>query len=144
MGYLVDAIEPSVSWTNCWPLIQKVQNAWIEETKQRNLLNLFAVRISQVYHAGACVYFYFGIGPTKDRDQLETMQEVTIIIREAIKTAGGSLSHHHGIGKKNVKEYPEAMSKVAVDMFKAIKAKLDPNDVFDSGNIVENQKHAKL
>lgn len=31
-----------------------------------------AIRISQVYNDGACIYIYYGIGPTKDQDQLVT------------------------------------------------------------------------
>src|SRR4051812_34013961 len=124
MGFLLDSIEPSVSWSKVWNLIQSIQLTWKEEMSRRNLKNVLAVRISQVYNDGACVYLYYGIGPTTDKDQLETFEELTDILRAAVKVAGGCLSHHHGIGKKSSKNYVGAVSRVGADVFHAIKAKL--------------------
>lgn len=144
MGFLLDSIEPSVTWSKLWNLINSIQHTWKEEMKKRNIKNVLAVRISQVYNDGACVYLYYGIGPTTEKDQYETFEELTDILRAAVKVAGGSLSHHHGIGKKSSKNYVGAVSRVGSDIFHAIKQKLDPNNVFDAGNLVEDQKGAKL
>lgn len=144
MGYLLDSIEPSVSWTKCWPMIQAIKHSWNQALERRNLFNILAIRISQVYNDGVCVYLYYGIGPTTEKDQLETFEELTDILRKAIKIAGGSLSHHHGIGKKSSSGYVEAVSRVGADMFHSIKTKLDPNNVFDAGNLVEDKTGAKL
>lgn len=144
MGFLTDSIEPSVSWTNLWPMINAIKHTWGEEMEKRKLLNLLAIRISQIYGDGVCVYLYYGIGPTKDRDQLETYEEVTKILRTAIKHAGGSLSHHHGVGKKSSSGYAEAVSRVGVEMLKSIKDRVDPNNVFDVGNLTEDKTGAKL
>jgi alkyldihydroxyacetonephosphate synthase len=125
-------------------MIQAIKNTWNEEVAKRKLFDLLAIRISQVYNDGVCVYLYYGIGPTTEKDQLETFEEMTDILRKAITIAGGSLSHHHGIGKKCSKGYAEAVSRVGVDIFKAIKAEIDPNDVFDVGNMIEDKSGAKL
>lgn len=136
LGFIFDSLEPSVIWERCVPLIEAIRNTWNAEMQQRKLDNLLAIRISQIYDTGACVYFYYGIGATSDKDQLETFEELTEILRAAIERAHGSISHHHGIGKKNQKWYPQAVSKVAVDVFKTIKSQIDPNNVFDCGNLV--------
>lgn len=144
MGFLADSIEPSVSWTKCWQMIEAIKHTWNKEMEKRKLINMLAIRISQVYNDGVCVYLYYGIGPTTEKDQLETFEELTDCIRESIKISGGSLSHHHGIGKKSSKGYPDAVSRVGVETFNAIRAKLDPNNVFDAGNMVEDKNGAKL
>lgn len=144
MGFLNDSIEPSVSWAKCWTMIDTVKKTWAKEVEKRKLLNLLAFRISQIYNDGVCVYMYFGIGPTTERDQLETYEELINIIRQVIKISGGSLSHHHGIGKKGSKGYVEAVSKVGGDLFKAIKTQVDPKNIFDAGNLVEDKLEAKL
>lgn len=144
MGFLFDSIEPSVSWTKCWQMIEAIRHTWSHELEKRKIFNMLALRISQVYNDGVCVYLYYGIGPTTEKDQLETFEELTDILRQSIKTAGGSLSHHHGVGKKSSKGYPEAVSRVGVEMFNSIRAKLDPNNVFDVGNLVEDKNGAKL
>lgn len=72
MGFLLDSIEPSVSWSKCWSLIESIEHVWKEEMSRRKIKNVMAIRISQVYNDGACIYIYYGIGPTKDQDQLVT------------------------------------------------------------------------
>lgn len=119
-------------------MITAIYNAWHNEMQCRtNLQNGIAVRISQLYSSGACIYLYYGIGPTADRDQYETFEELTAILRKTICDAGGSVSHHHGVGKKNIKWYPRAVSEVGIEIYKSIKARLDPNNVFDASNLVE-------
>ena len=145
LGFLFDSIEPSVSWSNCWPMIESIRCVWNEEMKKRKIFNLFALRISQIYNDGVCVYFYYGIGPTSDgADQLETFEELTDILRVEILKCGGSISHHHGVGKKSSKYYPKSVSRVGIEVFHAIKRKIDPNNVFDAGNILEDKNGAKL
>lgn len=144
MGFLFESIEPSISWSKCWTMIDSIRSVWAEEMRKRNFFNVLAVRISQIYNDGVCVYFYYGIGPSEDKDQLETFEELTDILREVIFASGGSISHHHGVGKKSSKYYPSAVSKVGVDVFHAIKQKIDPKNVFDAGNIVDEKCSAKL
>lgn len=125
-------------------MIQAIKEIWDLEMKRRQLRNILAIRLSQVYNDGACVYLYYGIGPTAGKDQIEVFEDLTSIIRATIRKAGVSLSHHHGIGKKNAKYYANAVSNVGVEVFKAVKTKLDPNNVFDAGNLVEDKLDAKL
>lgn len=144
MGFLFDSVEPSVSWGKCWTMISAIKNVWDEELEKRKIFNILALRISQIYNDGVCVYFYYGIGPTTEKDQLETFEEITDLLRKSIIATGGNISHHHGIGKKSSKWYPSSVSRVGVDMFHAIKSRLDPNNVFDAGNLVEDKNGAKL
>jgi alkyldihydroxyacetonephosphate synthase len=105
--------------------------------KIRKLKNALAIRISQIYHSGACIYLYFGIGPTGDRNQFEVFDELNKMLKGLMIRSGGTLSHHHGVGKKNMEFYPKAVSHVGVEIFKAIKEQVDPNNVFGAGNILK-------
>lgn len=108
--------------------------------KSQKLKNGFAVRISQIYHSGACVYIYFGIGPTEPgQDQFEVFNELNKKIKGLMIKCGGTLSHHHGVGKKNMEFYPQSVSEVGVNIFKAIKERIDPNNVFGAGNMIESK-----
>jgi alkyldihydroxyacetonephosphate synthase len=57
--------------------------------------------------------------------------------RIAIMNSGGSLSHHHGIGKIRKKFMPVVMKPCGLDMIKSLKDKIDPNNVFASNNILD-------
>lgn len=56
----------------------------------------------------------------------------------------GSISHHHGVGKYKRKLYQAAVSPVGVELFRATKAQLDPNNVFGAGNIVDKLAETDL
>ncbi|KAL7021035.1 hypothetical protein ACKWTF_011720 [Chironomus riparius] len=144
LGFLFDSIEPSIVWEKCWPMIKAIEKAWKDEMDKRKLLNALAFRISQVYDNGACVYFYYGIGPTTDRDQFEVFDELTDVLRVVILNHGGCLSHHHGIGKKSLKYYPQAVSSVGLNVFNSIKKELDPQNIFDVGNFTIDQNKSKI
>ena len=105
--------------------------------KTRKLKNALAIRISQIYHSGACIYLYFGIGPTENQNQFEVFNELNKMLKGLMIRAGGTLSHHHGVGKKNMEFYPQVVSKVGVDIYKAIKRQVDPKNVFGAGNMIE-------
>ena len=56
-----------------------------------------------MYETGAAVYIYFGYSykdSTIPKDKtIETYEDIECEIRDEILKQGGSLSHHHGIGK---------------------------------------------
>jgi alkyldihydroxyacetonephosphate synthase len=136
LGIMIDSLEPSVTWSKFWTLVNSIKETWYSETRKRNLMQILFFRVSQIYENGVTVYFYYGIGPTKDRDQFEVYEELTGILQKTIKEAGGSVSHHHGIGKKNMKLYPGAISEVGMELMKSIKSQIDPKNVFDAGNLI--------
>lgn len=67
--------------------------------------------------------------------------------RDEILSSGGSISHHHGIGKLRSRWYPDSVSNVGVGLYKAAKNELDPRNIFATGNLLDedNVEHmAKL
>ena len=55
-------------------------------------------------------------------------------LREVILEQGGSLSHHHGVGKIRRPFIPRSHSPSAIEAVGAVKRTLDPNNVFAAGN----------
>ena len=55
--------------------------------------------------------------------------------RDEILACGGSISHHHGVGKLRKKWLPSTVGEVGLSAMKALKNTLDPNNVFASGNL---------
>lgn len=63
--------------------------------------------------------------------------------RVAIMNSGGSLSHHHGIGKIRKKFMPVVVAPCGLDMIKSFKEKVDPSNIFATNNIVDfNEKES--
>jgi alkyldihydroxyacetonephosphate synthase len=68
-------------------------------------------------------------------DALHKYEEIEALARDEIIACGGSLSHHHGVGKVRQRWFSQAVSPVGVELCKAVKRQLDPNNIFAVGNL---------
>jgi alkyldihydroxyacetonephosphate synthase len=55
-------------------------------------------------------------------------------MRETIMANGGSISHHHGVGKLRRDFIPQTLTPAAVDLLRDVKAAADPGNVFGIAN----------
>lgn len=57
--------------------------------------------------------------------------------RDEILASGGSLSHHHGIGKLRKKWVEQTLSPTGVAMLRGVKAQVDPKNIMANDNIYD-------
>lgn len=138
MGVYAESYETSVVWSKCANLCDTVMDSWNAEAARRGIkLHSVSLRISQIYHSGVCVYIYFGVHNTTN-DAYNTFKKMREHLYTTIHDCGGSLSHHHGIGKKLRNKYSRSISTVGIKMLKSIKRELDPKNIFAVGNLLTN------
>uniref|UniRef100_A0A7N5ZWW6 Alkylglycerone-phosphate synthase n=1 Tax=Anabas testudineus TaxID=64144 RepID=A0A7N5ZWW6_ANATE len=92
--------------------------------------------VTQTYDVGACVYFYFAFNYKGLSDPIHVYDEVEHAAREEILANGGSLSHHHGVGKLRKKWMSQTVSNVGMGMLKSVKDYVDPNNIFGNRNLL--------
>lgn len=95
--------------------------------------------MTQTYDSGACIYFYFAFnyqGGIKG-NPVEVYEAIENTARDEILANGGSISHHHGVGKIRKRWLRQTVSDVGMGMLKAIKERIDPNNVFANGNLMQ-------
>jgi len=67
-------------------------------------------------------------------ETVDIYEEMEVLIREAVLAEGGSISHHHGVGKLRKR----FMDRTATDLnnraLKGVKKQLDPTNVFGINN----------
>lgn len=97
-----------------------------------------SARVTQVYDAGAAIYFYFGFnyGSMEIMDAVRVYEELETIARDEIMASGGSLSHHHGVGKIRRKWLPTVLTSNAIQVLRSIKSTIDPQNIMAAGNLV--------
>ncbi|XP_055524388.1 alkyldihydroxyacetonephosphate synthase-like isoform X1 [Wyeomyia smithii] len=145
MNIVGESFETSIAWDKCISLCANVK-ACIRRECERRGIKYFAVssRVTQSYDAGCCVYFYLLFKHLDiPEDSLKLFMEIEEIAREEILACGGTLSHHHGVGKLRSKWYPECVSPVGVGLYKAVKKELDPKNIFAAGNLVREEHQPK-
>lgn len=138
MNYYIiaESFETSCAWSDALKICDNVKRVLREEYTKRGLPGkpFVTSRITQVYRTGVAIYFYFGFYYKGVENPSEVYLELENIAREEILRCGGSLSHHHGIGKIREQFLPEIMSETALKWKKEIKKSLDPTNVFGAGN----------
>ena len=94
--------------------------------------------MTQVYDAGACIYFYFGFnyGDMSPLKAVEAYEELETIARNEIMASGGSLSHHHGVGKIRKKWLPSILTDSSIQVLRSVKSTIDPQNIMATGNLV--------
>ncbi|KAJ8897509.1 hypothetical protein PR048_002856 [Dryococelus australis] len=101
---------------------------------------MVSCRVTQTYDTGSCVYFYFAFKWTEEHtDPLGLYECLEEKAREEILASGGSLSHHHGVGKLRSRWYPSQVSGSGVELYQATKQHLDPKNIFACGNLINSK-----
>jgi len=70
-------------------------------------------------------------------DPVKVFEDIEMVAREEILANGGSISHHHGVGKIRQRWWigRTITSSAALPLIHAKKA-LDPTNVFNNGNVL--------
>lgn len=134
---VAESFETSVAWDRCETLCTNVKKRISKECAKYNIKHyLVSCRVTQSYDAGACVYFYFGFNHTGFPDPVIIYETIENHARDEILSSGGSISHHHGVGKIRARWYPKTVSEVGVSLYRATKQELDPKNIFAVGNFL--------
>lgn len=104
--------------------------------------------MTQIYETGAAIYVYFSLTYSeKTRGQIvEQYEHVEDAARDEVLKCGGSISHHHGVGKIRKQFIERTLPPMAIEWQRQIKEVLDPNNVFGINNTIprSDEERAKL
>lgn len=139
-GGMSDSMETSCPWDKVMSLIKNVIDCAQTYFTKHNIPHHFAVyRVSQIYDEGCCIYFYFGIKPNVGTNGIEHFHNLEDEVKDTMIRSGGSISHHHGIGKVKTKWYRSSVSDVGAQLYKSAKLELDPKNIFGLENILTTE-----
>jgi len=133
---LGESFETSVPWSQALALCENVKRRIRDEFAQRKLPGrpFLTCRVTQIYETGVCVYFYFGFYFKGIESPSEVYAEIERAARDEVLRSGGSLSHHHGVGKIRRVFLPRSVSPGVQAWGREIKSAVDPTNVFGAGN----------
>ncbi|CAM9483186.1 unnamed protein product, partial [Sphacelaria rigidula] len=128
--------ETFVSWSALEGLCERVKKRVGWEHRSLGLRGHAFVthRVTQLYPEGACVYFYLAIYAEGVRDPPGVFAKLEEAARDEILASGGSLSHHHGVGKARADFMSRVSSPVMSELVQGMKRALDPANVLAARN----------
>jgi alkyldihydroxyacetonephosphate synthase len=123
-GIVIDTLETSVTWDN----LHQVHGLVREYIKARPH-TLCMTHASHFYPQGTNLYFIF----ITAMDDPRTYKKFQSGIIDAIERAGGSLSHHHGVGKMISPWMQRHLGPVQMNILRALKRHFDPHNIMNPG-----------
>ncbi len=135
---IAETYETTVPWSKIHSLIEIVTKEALEMHKAYNLPGTpyVAPRVTQLYHTGVCIYFMHAFSTQGVENPSEILSAIDKKLRQTILDNGGSVSHHHGIGKLRKEFMSQTMTPASVELLKQVKVVNDPSNVFGIGNNV--------
>jgi alkyldihydroxyacetonephosphate synthase len=136
-GVMVDTPETATTWSNLMHLYEAMVSAMkgaIAATGGGP--GYVMTHISHAYEHGASLYSTFLGRQVPDPDPLARQaqwQAVKQATTDAILAAGGTLTHHHGIGRDHAPWLEEEIGSLGVKALRTLKPVFDPTGIMNPG-----------
>jgi alkyldihydroxyacetonephosphate synthase len=135
MGAMVETLETSHTWSRLGELHAAVATAIRSALAAQGTPGLAFCHLSHAYPDGASLYFTF-IARAKGGEEVEQWRAVKRAASEAIVATGGTITHHHAIGRDHAPYMEAEVGEVGIDMLRAVKEQLDPANIMNPGKLI--------
>lgn len=127
-GLFIDTMEIASPWSRLSELYHGVRAALGREV-------FVMAHLSHAYPDGCSIYFTFaGASGSHDGD-LAKYDRVWKSALDAAIAAGGTLSHHHGVGRSKAPKMSDELG-LGIDVVKALARAFDPKGIMNPGNLI--------
>jgi alkyldihydroxyacetonephosphate synthase len=123
---IIDTMEVSGTWSVLRDLYHSLKGRLVEQA------DMVACHVSHIYPDGACLYFTLAKMGGNDEEAAATNEKWWETGMATCLENGGSISHHHGIGRLRARWLPEELGD-SFEVLKAIKEALDPHCIMNPG-----------
>jgi alkyldihydroxyacetonephosphate synthase len=134
LGVLVETLETATQWSDLLSLHRRVGAAIAQELAAWGTPGLVACHVSHVYETGASLYFTF-LARQREDDALGQWWAVKRAASDAILEGGGTITHHHAIGRDHVSWLEREVGEGGVRALAALKGELDPAGIMNPGKL---------
>jgi alkyldihydroxyacetonephosphate synthase len=134
-GFVLDTIEVATGWDRIHDLYQEVVTA------VRTVKDLIVVsgHTSHCYTQGTNIYFTFVARPENAADAESTYFQCWEQTMEATRRCGGTIAHHHGIGRLRSRWMPDEHGE-GLTILRALKHALDPHGIMNPGVLLPPER----
>jgi alkyldihydroxyacetonephosphate synthase len=136
LGLVAETVETAITWER-WPRLDaSVRGALLDALRRVCGGGAVTCRFTHVYPDGPAPYFTFeGLG--RRGAELEMFAEIKQAASEAVIAAGGTITHHHAVGRLHRPWYDQQRPDLFAETLRAAKRVLDPNGVLNPGVLID-------
>ncbi|MBD0280943.1 MAG: FAD-binding oxidoreductase [Thermoleophilaceae bacterium] len=133
-GVLVDTLETAATWSDLDRLYRATRDALRSSLAARGTPPFVMCHISHLYRSGASLYFTF-LARQED-DALAQWRAAKHAASEAIVGAGGTITHHHAVGRDHARWMRAEVGEMGLELIRAAKERLDPAGIMNPGKLL--------
>ncbi|MEO8889370.1 MAG: FAD-binding oxidoreductase [Jatrophihabitantaceae bacterium] len=133
-GAFVETLETATFWSNLAQLRATVTAALTETLTAQGTPAVVLCHISHVYAAGASLYFT--VLCAQADDPLAQWGAAKTAANRAIREAGATITHHHGVGTDHRASYQQEIGPLALELLRSVKRTLDPAGILNPGVLI--------
>jgi alkyldihydroxyacetonephosphate synthase len=130
-GVLAETLETATFWSGLPHLYAAVRDALTEALTGSGVRPIVLCHVSHAYPAGASLYFT--VVCAQDPDPAAQWIRAKAAANDAVVAAGGTISHHHGVGTDHRDWLAAEIGPVGVEVLRAVKSTLDPAGILNPG-----------
>jgi alkyldihydroxyacetonephosphate synthase len=128
-GVLAETLETATTWSRLAELHGAVGGALAAHAP------IVACHLSHLYPTGASLYFTI-LARQQAGDELGQWQRLKRAAGDAIMGAGGTITHHHAIGRDHLPWMADEVGAAGLELLRAAKAELDPRGILNPGKLL--------
>ena len=96
---------------------------------------LVGCHVSHLYPTGASLYFTV-FARRDDGDPAGQWRALKRAASDAIVAAGGTITHHHAVGRDHAPWMPDEDGPLGVELLRAVKERCDPAGIMNPGKLL--------
>jgi alkyldihydroxyacetonephosphate synthase len=136
LGLVADTFETSITWDR-WPDF----DAMVRERMGKVLTSVFgraelSCRFTHVYPDGPAPYYTWS-GMGRQGSEISMWQEVKHAANEVVIDAGGTITHHHAVGRMHREGYDRQRPELFATALAAAKRAVDPAGLLNPGVLID-------
>jgi len=134
-GVMVETLETATRWSNLEALHGRVCTAIDDSLRALGTPGLVMCHVSHLYETGASLYFTF-LARQSDGGEIEQWRAVKTAASTAIVEGGGTITHHHAVGRDHAPWMDREIGAEGVHVLRALKDELDPAGIMNPGKLL--------
>ena len=135
IGVVTDTFETACSWTQFPALHAGVVAAVSRALADECGGGLVSCRFTHVYPDGPAPYYTF-IGAAQPGAEPAQWHAIKAAASEALAAAGGTITHHHAVGRLHRPWYDRERAPLFATALAAVKRELDPRGIMNPGVLI--------
>ena len=135
-GVLVETFETAVTWDRLAALLDAVTTATQEALDDVCGGGTVTCRITHAYPDGAAPYFTV-LAPARRGSEISQWADIEAAAKDALHAAGGSITHHHAVGRDHRRWYDRQRPDPFAAALRAAKTALDPAGILNPGVLLD-------